>query len=119
MIIKYWREDENGKLICDGDCHSWNLGICTCGLVHHLEGSQRHYLDSHNRKFRSRHWKCLELLREAEVEETMHCKHNVDLDNDCKSCEQEVEQFLLDAGFKKEENGDFSIEALNPYEDPN
>jgi len=32
---KTWRTVDR-SLIHDGDCHWWNFGICTCGLIHHL-----------------------------------------------------------------------------------
>lgn len=33
---KSWRKNDDGKLIHDGDCRAWGLGLCTCGLIHHL-----------------------------------------------------------------------------------
>jgi len=34
--MKSWRKDDEGRLGHDGDCRAWGLGLCTCGLIHHL-----------------------------------------------------------------------------------
>lgn len=59
-----WRE-KDGILVHDGDCRFWDLGICTCGLIHHqmpqrLELSDAE-IDKHW-KDRARHERAIDFL---------------------------------------------------------
>lgn len=34
---KKWRVNKKDNWpYCDGDCYSWDNGLCTCGLIHHI-----------------------------------------------------------------------------------
>lgn len=90
--MKSWRIDEDGKYVCDADCHSWGRGICTCGLHHHFLG-QSDKLAWDNVKH-CRHNDIIHFLLENSPPKVTECRHKVHLNDDCYKCDEEHQEFL-------------------------
>lgn len=87
---KRWRLTKEGDgYRCDGMCHSWDLGICTCGLLSHLEHvntSATPRIAFVPKAAEVRNELCLEVLRKNRVPRA--CDHGVPYELDCAQCKE-------------------------------
>jgi len=97
-LIKRWRYiEEEDKYYCDGDCWSWDFGVCTCGLYNALQYTQDLSKLAHWDTIKHRHQKTIrDLLLCNPPEKITHCPHNVHLNTKCESCILEFEKALKD-----------------------
>lgn len=94
---KRWRIDDRGRYYCDGDCRSWGLGVCTCGLAHHLMLSQNRSLDGMSVKVRAQGERTMQYLVEHRpVPRPETCSHGRDLDEPgrCHECASDLEELV-------------------------
>jgi hypothetical protein len=94
--VRSWRELENGKFMCDGDCGRWKLhGVCTCGLCHYFKLDHKN-IDKIERDQVSWH-------REAQCEQVMmnilpeeECPHGLSWNDSCTQCHEDFNQAMAE-----------------------
>lgn len=93
LLDKLWFKNDDGKYECHGDCQSWNVGICTCGLWHHLKIDPSTAYDligwdnvKHRRQFDAIHHLIFNRLPVV-----TECSHGVHLNDRCQECKDEFE----------------------------
>ena len=98
-LIKRWRRRENGKYFCDGDCQSWNIGICTCGLAHHVKmmdgGHKLVDWDAIQWRWSS---EAIWYLTKIKLPVTRECPHGVCLNDECVTCNEWYKTYFEQLG---------------------